>query len=148
MKKNIIIISLGLLAMSLLSGCAVAMAVKGKKEPNLGVVSSGVDRYTVEAQLGCPQCITPCDDGTTLAEYQFEVGNEPSCGRAIAHGAMDFLTLGLWEVVGTPVELAAGDTRVITVRYDENNKVISMDQSYIKASKSDDCQRSTPKRHN
>jgi len=32
-------------------------------------------------------------------------GGEPSTARAIGHGVMDVLTFGVWEIVGTPIEL-------------------------------------------
>ena len=54
---------------------------------------------------------------------KYEVDNESSAGRAVAHGAMAILTLGIWEVVGTPVELATGDHHKLMVFYDQNNKV-------------------------
>ena len=40
--------------------------------------------------------------------YLLVKGNESSAGRAIGHGVMDVLTLGLWEVIGTPIEAVAG----------------------------------------
>lgn len=36
---------------------------------------------------------------------------------------MDILTLGLWEIVGTPVEGFQGDTKRLSVSYDENDYV-------------------------
>jgi hypothetical protein len=45
-------------------------------------------------------------------------------GRAVFHGAADVLTLGLWEVVGTPTE-AVFDGRQVAfeVTYDASEKV-------------------------
>ena len=45
-------------------------------------------------------------------------------GRAIFHGVADVFTLGLWEVVGTPVEAVASGTDVkVAVFYDSSDKV-------------------------
>jgi hypothetical protein len=37
----------------------------------------------------------------SIPYWRNTVRNEPSAGRAIGHGVMDVLTLGLWEIVGT-----------------------------------------------
>ena len=48
-------------------------------------------------------------------------------GRAIFHGAADVFTLGLWEVLGTPIEGYADGTEVkLEVYYDESDKVKSV----------------------
>jgi hypothetical protein len=74
--------------------------------------------------LGNPESVTTNTDTFIACK-----GKEPSTGRAIGHGIMDFLTLGLWEVIGTPVEVisdASGECRRIVVEYDENNKVVNI----------------------
>ena len=58
--------------------------------------------------------------------YEYEVGNEPSAGRAAGHAIMDLLTLGLWEIVGTPIEASQGDTFNLMLRYDERDTVIAV----------------------
>jgi hypothetical protein len=93
-----------LAATVLLSGCSVGMAVSGNHNPELGAVRSGVPRSEIEMHLGSPVQISSLKDGLVYATYEYEVGNEPSAGRAIGHGVMDVLTLGLWEIVGTPIE--------------------------------------------
>ena len=55
--------------------------------------------------------------------YEYEIGNEPSAGRAIGHGVMDVLTLGIWEVVGTPVEGFQGEKKRLMLTYDEHDVV-------------------------
>jgi hypothetical protein len=50
--------------------------------------------------------------------YEYEVGSEPSAGRAVAHGVMDVLTLGIWEIAGTPIEKYQA-----TVVYDDQDRV-------------------------
>lgn len=96
------------LALLPLAGCSVGMALSGENDPDLSVLRVGTSRGEVEMQLGRPAAEILADDGLTYATYAYSLGNQPSAGRAVAHGVMDVLTLGLWEVVGTPVEAAAG----------------------------------------
>lgn len=123
MKKNIMNLLVSCACLSL-SACSVGMALNGQKDPDMSVVKKGAYRPDVELQLGEPIKTSKQADGTTAALYEYEVGNEPSAGRAVAHGAMDVLTLGLWEVVGTPVELATGDKHKISVLYDQQDHVV------------------------
>jgi hypothetical protein len=52
----------------------------------------------------------------------YSKGNKVS--RAVFHGAADIFTLGLWEIVGTPVEIIAdGHEMKIEVFYDHKEKV-------------------------
>ena len=53
--------------------------------------------------------------------FEYEIGNEPAYGRAAFHGTMDLLTLGVWEIIGTPIEASAGKTSKVTVVYDEDD---------------------------
>ena len=52
-------------------------------------------------------------------------GNSPSTGRAVAYGALDVVTLGLWEVVGTSMEMGAGreDVSRVIIYYDSEDKI-------------------------
>ncbi len=105
------------------SGCSVGMALSGKKDPDLSVVRTGASRGEIELQLGKPTQTVTLDNNRRADVYAYEIGNEPSGGRAVAHGVMDVLTLGIWEVVGTPVELAQGDKHQLTIIYDQYDKV-------------------------
>jgi hypothetical protein len=123
-----------------ISGCSVGMALSGKKDPNLGVIRKGATRGEVELQLGHPISSITTEDGRRLDTYEYEIGNEPSAGRAVAHGIMDVLTLGIWEVVGTPVEAVQGKKYQLAITYDSDNRVIGINQplaSLPSASKDD-----------
>jgi hypothetical protein len=113
----------------LLSGCSVGMAMSGKHSPNLGMVRVGSTRGEVELQLGPPVTTTVNPNGNRTDLYEYEVGNDPSAGRAIGHGVMDVLTLGIWEVVGTPIEGFQGDKYRMAVVYNEEDKVTSINQA-------------------
>ncbi len=121
MRKFMVIISLFCLC-----GCSVGMALSGEKEPNIGAIKVGSSRGEVEMHLGSPSMSTTLEDGTRVDIYEYEIGNEPSAGRAIGHGVMDVLTLGLWEIAGTPIEGTQGEKRQITIKYDSNDCVKSI----------------------
>jgi hypothetical protein len=115
------IVALGVLLASL-QACSVGMALSGKEAPNLAVCRVGAPRSDVEAQLGPPVSVSTLPDGTQSCTYEYELGNAPSPGRAVAHGALDVLTLGMWEVLaGTPVEAGTGSKYRMTVVYDQQD---------------------------
>ncbi|MGE9986571.1 hypothetical protein [Desulfovibrio sp. SGI.169] len=109
----------------LLQGCSVGMAMSGKKQPELGAVRVGATRGEIELHLGSPVEITEVN-GSRVDIYEYEIGNEPSAGRAIGHGVMDILTLGIWEVVGTPVEGFQGEKKRLMITYNEDDTVASI----------------------
>lgn len=117
--------SLALVCSLSLSACSVGMAINGQKEPDLNVVKRGVHRSDIEVHFGAPMSIQTHRNGSITAVYEYEVGKESSPGRAVAHGVMDVLILGIWEVVGTPVEACKGDHFHLTVTYDKDGNVIS-----------------------
>ena len=45
---------------------------------------------------------------------------------------LDVVTLGLWEIAGTPIEGVQGEKYTATIEYDENDKVV--DLKTVKAS--------------
>lgn len=107
----------------LVSGCSVGMAMSGKKTPDLSVVKTEANRQDVELQLGPPAQTSTNDLGGVTAIYDYEVGNDPSAARAIGHGVADVLTLGAWEILGTPIEGVQGDKYRLTVIYGPDNRV-------------------------
>ncbi|MCH7500389.1 MAG: hypothetical protein IH886_10325 [Nitrospinae bacterium] len=110
-------------------GCSVGMAMSGKDNPNLGMVRSGASRGEVELTLGPPVSTVTIEDGRRIDVYEYEIGNEPSAGRAIGHGIMDILTFGLWEIIGTPIEGVQGNKYRMQITYDRNDRVIAINQS-------------------
>jgi len=114
-----------------LVGCSVGMAMSGKKDPNLGAFRVGSTRGEAELQLGSPISTTTTTEGRRVDLYEYEIGNEPSAGRAIAHGVMDVLTLGIWEIIGTPIEGFQGTTHRLTVTYDQDDRVLAINQAVV-----------------
>jgi hypothetical protein len=107
---------------SFVSACSVGMAMSGKENPNIDVLTIGQSRSVVALHLGQP-AQTLIEESGRVDVYQLERGNAPSVGRATGHAVMDLLTLGAWEIIGTPIEGFAGEKFTITVYYDENDKV-------------------------
>lgn len=107
----------------LAAGCSVGMALHGEQQKDLSSLKVGADRSQVETTLLVPASEVSLPDGRTQCTYFFEVGNEPSAGRAAMHGVMDVLTLGVWELVGTPIEATQGDDMQVVVIYDAAGKV-------------------------
>ena len=104
------------------SGCSVGMALSGDENPDLTVCRVGSQKSDIDRQLGPPTSVRTLPEGGQTCTYEYEIGDEPSAGRAVAHGAMDVLTFGLWEVVGTPVEALQGQKYQMTVTYDAEGK--------------------------
>jgi hypothetical protein len=109
-----------------LTACSVGMAMSGKDSPDLGALRQGVTRGEVEMHLGQPVQTATQPDGSVVSTYKYQVGNDPSAGRAMGHAAMDVLTLGLWEIVGTPVEGVQGESYRATVNYSPEGTVRSV----------------------
>jgi hypothetical protein len=119
------------LALSLIfiGSCSVVMATKQPSRKDFSVLSKGVDRSRVVAELGSPLA-TDVKDGKRKDVFYVKQGYSTGAkaGRAIFHGVADVFTLGLWEVVGTPVEAVASGTDVkLAVFYDSRDKVESIE---------------------
>ena len=112
-----------LLAISFIcTGCSMFMALHGKRDANVGALSIGQDRAIVIANLGQPDKTVTTENGR-VDIFHLQRGNAPSGGRALAHGAIDVVTLGLWEIIGTPIEAMQGESYTMTVEYDKQDKV-------------------------
>jgi outer membrane protein assembly factor BamE (lipoprotein component of BamABCDE complex) len=122
--KKIIVIALSCMAIILLPSCAVVQATKQPEKKNLSVLHIGVPRTAVIAELGAP-VLTETKNGEKVDVFKFFQGYSKTAktARALAHGVADVYTLGLWEVVGTPIEgIANGEKNQLEVHY-KNNKV-------------------------
>ena len=116
-----------LVALSL-TGCSVGMALSGEKTPDLTVVKIGAAKDDVDLQLGAPEEIEKLADGTAKATYKFEVGNDPNAIRAIGHGALDVASIGLWELIGTPIEASTGEEHEVLITFDEEERVTRIER--------------------
>lgn len=120
-----LVLMLGLLSQM---GCSVVMAAKQPPKRNLGILKPGTSRGLVLAELGQPMA-TETRDSHKVDVFAFTQGySKPAkAGRTVFHGVADVLTLGLWEVVGTPTEAVFDGQRMsLEVTYDEHEKVIKV----------------------
>lgn len=86
----------------------------------------GTHRDLLHAEFGAPITSEIRDDGHKHEIFSFKQGYSTGVktGRALFHGAADILTIGLWEVVGTPTEsVFDGDKMVYSIRYDDKDLV-------------------------
>lgn len=105
-----------------LAGCAVGMAAAGKEQPNLAVCRIGASITDIERELGAPVRSRDLPAGGQECIYEYELGNAPSPGRAAGHAALDVVTFGLWEVIGTPIEMIGASKYQLIVVYDAEGR--------------------------
>lgn len=108
-----------------LSACSAYMAANQPGQKNFNVLKPGTQRNVVIAELGKP-IYTELVPGGKKDIFKFVQGYHGGvrAGRAVAHGAASVMTLGLWEVIGTPVEGYMNGTELsVEVNYDASDQV-------------------------
>ena len=104
------------------------MAIKQPEKKDLSVLSEGTPRSHVIAEIGAPIHTDDLENGK-MDIYKFVQGYTKGAkvGRVLFHGAADVLTLGIWEAVGTPIEMIAdGKEATLEVYYGRDNRVKSI----------------------
>ena len=131
MLHRTLVTSIFVWTLLIISGCSVFMAANQPASKNLDLFSVGTPRDMLLAEFGLPS-ISETKDGKRREIFTFKqgYGTAAKTGRAVFHGVADFFTLGLWEVVGTPIEICADDRRCFSLKvfYDcnENIKTIEL----------------------
>lgn len=124
-KKMMCLVSLFALLIIPNFGCSVFMATKQPSAKNVDMFKVGTPRDMLVAEFGSP-ATSEVRDGKKSEIFKFVQGysSGAKAGRAFFHGAADVMTLGLWEVVGTPTELVfSGDEMAYEVTYDDKDKI-------------------------
>ena len=106
-------------------GCSVYMATKQPTKKNVELFATGTPRSEIIAEFGNPTT-TEEQDGKIHDIFKFTQGytDGAKTGRALFHGVADVFTLGLWEVLGTPIEASADGTEMAyEVIYNEDKRV-------------------------
>ncbi len=105
--------------------CSPFMAAKQPGYKNVNLFSEGTPRNELIAEFGVPTITEAKDDGKhDIFRFRQGYTGGAKAGRAVMHGVFDVFTLGLWEVVGTPIESAAdGNDMAYEVVYDEGDRV-------------------------
>jgi hypothetical protein len=107
------------------AGCSPVMAARQPSRKDVDLLSPGMPRNLLLAELGQP-VTTETKDGRRVEVFSFVQGYRKGVrvGRTIAHGAADVMTLGLWEAVGTPTEATlTGHRLAYEVTYDSSDRV-------------------------
>jgi len=124
-KKMMCLVSLFALLIIPNFGCSVFMATKQPSAKNVDMFKVGTPRDMLLAEFGSP-ATSEVRDGKKSEIFKFVQGysSGAKAGRAFFHGAADVMTLGLWEVVGTPTELVfSGDEMAYEVTYDDKDRI-------------------------
>jgi uncharacterized membrane protein len=114
---------LAVVLMIQVSGCSVFMAAKQPEKKDISLLKEGVSRTVLISEFGAP-VISEYKDNKRYEIFKFVQGYSTGAkaGRAFFHGAASVVTLGLWELVGTPTEITfSGDEMAFLVKYDEND---------------------------
>lgn len=141
------------LAALALGNCSSYMAATGEEKRDLGILAPGTTRDAILAEFGTPvssinepvttQTQQPASDDSAAQPaaapdavpyhrydiFRFVQGRSTgsNVGRAVFYGAAAVFTLGLSEVIATPLEGAVGDQGEIKLRanYDDDWRLIS-----------------------
>ncbi len=120
-----------LFGLVLLTGCSVVQATSGPESKDLSVLRPGTERYLVLAELGAPVVTETDSDGQKYDIFKFRQGQHGAvkAGKAVLYGTAAVLTLGLSEVVASPLEGAAGKGAEMKTRvlYDAKDRVDRVD---------------------
>ena len=114
-----------------ITGCSVYMSASRSTYKDTSVIQLGADRAVVLKELGPPHASLKLENGGYKDIYKIDpdAHRAGSKGAAVAwHVIADIFTIGLWEVVGTPLELAAQDKPVTFIlKYDDKEKLVEME---------------------
>jgi hypothetical protein len=124
--------------LSLLPGCSVYMEATRPTPVDLSKFEPGQTRDAVVEQLGTPKGTTREADGASCDSYALYTKGYGAGGKvpvAFVEGAADVFTLGLAEVISTPVEAATkNDLHPVTICYSDEKLVRVIDTGVIVSS--------------
>jgi len=118
-----------LIVSALLTGCAPVLAAKQDNYVHVEDVQPGVHKAIALSTFGSPIQNYVNHKGESCDIFKFRQGyrNSTKVARAVLHGTADLLTLGLWEIIGTPVEAGLnGENVSYEVCYNKENVVTSV----------------------
>jgi hypothetical protein len=108
-----------------LSGCSIYMAASQPQAKKISLFKVGTPKSLLMAEFGTPQAkITR--KGKEYEIYAFETGSHTGvkAAKVGAYAVANVLTLGLFEVVGTPLEtLIRSKDMAYEVSFDKNDLV-------------------------
>lgn len=107
----------------LLNACSVYMAAHQPTQKNEALFKVGTSRDALIVEFGVP-ATNGVRNGKKYEIYRFTQGYSQGnkAARALVEGTADVFTLGLTEVISTPVEaMNDGSLRAYEVTYDSND---------------------------
>ena len=113
-----------------LTNCATEQALNQPTKKDLSVFTIGTDRELVLLELGSP-AETIEKDGIKYDLFSFVQGYSKGTriARATGHLLAEISTIGLWGLVGTPIEQSYnGKVLGYKVTYDKNDKVYQVEK--------------------
>lgn len=108
------------------TGCAVFMASRAPGRKDMSVLTPGVSRSQVVAELGQPLQSRQSPLGNPKDVFAFKQGYSAGnrVGRVVLHGTADVVTGFLWELAGTPMEASMqGEDVRVEVEYDPEERI-------------------------
>lgn len=112
----------------LLTSCSVYTAVNKPGKKDFNVLNVGTPRDVVLGEFGPPISSTKNDEGELVEYWSFRQGDTrgEKMGKAASHAALDVVTLGFWELLGTNFDEKDLLTYVITFDRDEKVKAVKV----------------------
>ena len=124
MPRSLYTMICGLYALLVLSGCSIAMAMIGDKEPDFEQIKVGATREEIDFEFNQPGTPKDLGNGTTEVTYTYTMGNSPNAARAAIYGYYDLATLGFAEPVFTVIELFVGHKEETHIVYGADNRAL------------------------
>lgn len=109
-----------------LSGCSIAMALNGNKEPNFEHITVGAPKEEIDFEFNQPGTSKDLGDGKREVTYKYEMGDSPNPARATVNGYIDLATIGLAEPILTLIEWLQGHDEETRIVYDPDNKALEV----------------------
>lgn len=130
MKHITLFIILGLITIYL-PACSVVQATNSPNAKDLSVLDFGTNRFLVLAELGQPIATELDEAGNKIDIFKFTQGHHGAAkaGKGLVYGVLAVGTLGLSEIITSPLEGAIGNgsEMQIKVNYSSNNLVSHVD---------------------
>ena len=114
----------------ILTACATEQALNQPTKKNLSVLDIGTPRELVVLELGAP-ADSSIEDGVKIDLFSIVQGYSKGTriARATGHLAAEIMTIGLWGLVGTPIEQSYnGIILGYKVYYNENDEVSKVEK--------------------
>ena len=120
-------ISLLVLTIFILQACSVVQATNGPESKDLSVLKLSTSRDLVIAEFGKPVLTETNENGNKYDIFKFMQGQHGAAkaGKAAIYGILAVGTLGLSEIVTSPVEGATGNGAEMQIKVTYKDKKVT-----------------------